>query len=633
MTDCRPLDQIRTDITALDRELLALLAKRRDLSIEVARSKIRDPHPVRDRQREEALLLRLIDTGRELGLEPHYVTRLFHIVIEDSVLHQQAFLQQRINPDNARDLCRVAFLGPRGSYSHLAMQQYFGRRAADLVEIDCRGFRQIVEAVENGQADYAVLPVENTSSGSINEVYDVLQHTRCAVVGELTVPVEHCLMVAVATSEAQIRTIYTHFQPAQQCSEYIATLAGVTVERCDSTAAAFLKVSELADPTVAAIGNAAGGALYGLTTLRDKIANQRENFSRFVVIGRTPVEVAEQIPAKTTLIMSTAQQPGALVEALLVLRNHGLNLTKLESRPIMGNPWEEMFYIDLEGNIAHPQVKAALDELTRTTRYLKVLGCYPSEQISPTPVAPARLASTTATPTAAASNDSGLRPVRARQLVIGGDDFVLLAGPAASLSARDGALLLPELASHGANALHSGDLDEPANALPFAELRLLGARLQLPIIGRVRTEQEVERYSREADLLLIGGAQMTHQPLLSACGATLRPVILMRDPLASLSDWLQAADIIRAAGNQQVILCEHGVRTLDRAQGITLDLAIVATLAAQQQYPLLVALPGHPTADIALPLLRAARAAGAHGALLAVGDEGLPLTALPALRS
>ena len=149
----------------------------------------------------------------------------------------------------------------------------------------------------------------------------------------------------------------------------------------------------------------------------------------------------------------------------------------------------------------------------------------------------------------------------------------------------------------------------------------------------MRNEQEVERYSREADLLLIGGAQMTHQPLLSACGATLRPVILMRDPLASLSDWLQAADTIRAAGNQQVILCEHGVRTLDRAQGITLDLAIVATLAAQQQYPLLVALPGQPAADIALPLLRAARAAGAHGALLAVGDDGLPLTAWPALRS
>ena len=206
VTDCRPLEQIRTDITALDSELLTLLARRRNLSLEVACSKIRDPHPVRDRQREEALLLRLISAGRELGLDAHYITRLFHVVIEDSVLHQQAFLQQRINSGSERDLCRVAFLGPRGSYSHLAMQQYFSRRTTELVEIDRRGFRQIVEAVESGQADYAMLPIENTSSGSINEVYDVLQHTSCAIVGELTVPVEHCLMAAVPSSEAQIRT-------------------------------------------------------------------------------------------------------------------------------------------------------------------------------------------------------------------------------------------------------------------------------------------------------------------------------------------------------------------------------------------------------------------------------------------
>lgn len=622
VTDCRPLEQIRTDITALDSELLALLARRRSLSLEVARSKIRDPHPVRDRRREEALLLRLIDAGRELGLDAHYITRLFQLVIEDSVLHQQAFLQQRLNQGNHSDLCRVAFLGPRGSYSHLALQQYFSRRTTELVEIDRRGFRQIIEAVESDQADYAMLPIENTSSGSINEVYDVLQHTSCAIVGELTVPVEHCLMSAVPSSEAQIRTIYTHFQPAQQCSEYIASLPGVSVERCDSTAAACLKVSELQDPTAAAIGNAAGGALYGLTVLRDKIANQLENFSRFIVVGRQPVSVAEQIPAKTTLIMSTAQQPGALVEALLILRRHGLNLTKLESRPIIGNPWEEMFYIDFEGNTASPAVKAALAELTRTTRYLKVLGCYPSEQITPTQPSPQQ---PPATAIAANAANTKLQPIQVRQLVIGQGHFVLLAGPAPQLSATVASQLLSKLAQYGIAALHTGDYNDNEPALAFAELRILAARLQLPLIARVRHEREVEHHAREADLLLIAPGQMNHGPLLAACGATLRPVILMRDPLASTEDWLAAAGQIRRGGNQQVILCESGVRTLERGHHLALDLASIASLVAAGDYPVVVALPS----DAPQPerLLAAAQAVGAHGALLLLDGEQ-PLSAL-----
>lgn len=617
VTDCRPLEQIRTDITALDSELLTLLARRRSLSLEVACSKIRDPRPIRDRQREEALLLRLIDAGRELGLDAHYITRLFQVVIEDSVLHQQAFLQQRINQDSNRDLCRVAFLGPRGSYSHLAVQQYFSRRTTDLVEIDRRGFRQIIEAVESGQADYAMLPIENTSSGSINEVYDVLQHTRCAIVGELTVPVEHCLMTAVPSSEAQIRTIYTHFQPAQQCSEYIASLPGVSVERCDSTAAACLKVSELNDPTAAAIGNAAGGALYGLTVLRDKIANQLENFSRFIVVSRQPVTVAEQIPAKTTLIMSTAQQPGALVEALLILRRHGLNLTKLESRPIIGNPWEEMFYIDFEGNTASPAVEAALAELTRTTRYLKVLGCYPSEQITPTQPNPQQLNASlpVATTMAAASP----RPIQIRQLTIAPGNFALLAGPSPQLTAGNASQLLGKLDHQGIGALHNGDYNDHDPALPFAELRILAARLQLPVIARVRHEREVEHLAREADLLLIAPGQMSHGPLLNACGTILRPVILMRDPLASSEEWLAAASQIRSCGNQQVILCESGIRTLERSHGLALDLAAIARLVATGDYPLLIALTAcMPQAD---RLLAAVKALGAQGALLLLDNE------------
>jgi chorismate mutase/prephenate dehydratase len=146
------------------------------------------------------------------------------------------------------------------------------------------------------------------------------------------------------------------------------------------------KVQELNRTDVAAIGNASSGKLYGLQAIQGNIANQTENHTRFIVVARKPVEVSPQIPAKTTLIMSTSQEAGSLVSTLLVLQRYGINMTKLESRPIMGNPWEEMFYVDLEAHLDSEEMQQALVELTRLTRHLKVLGCYPSENVKPTQV-------------------------------------------------------------------------------------------------------------------------------------------------------------------------------------------------------------------------------------------------------
>lgn len=244
----------------------------------------------------------------------------------------------------------------------------------------------MAHTVESGHADFGVLPIENTSSGSINEVYDLLQHTTLYIVGELTLPIEHCL---VATSELrleELKTLYSHPQPHQQCSEFLSKLKGVKLESCASTADAMQKVKELNRNDVAAIGNASSGKLYGLQSIQENIANQTENHTRFIVVARKPVEVSSQIPAKTTLIMSTSQEAGSLVESLLVLQRYGINMTKLESRPIMGNPWEEMFYVDLEAHLDSDEMQQALGELTKITKHLKVLGCYPRENVQPTQV-------------------------------------------------------------------------------------------------------------------------------------------------------------------------------------------------------------------------------------------------------
>ena len=177
------LDEIRQDITQLDQELLALLAKRKTLSIEVARAKQANPRPIRDTQREQDLLVALIQKGRALGLDAQYITRIYHTIIEDSVLSQQAYLQSLLNPEQQEPMTSVAYLGPRGSYSSLAARKYLARYKDQVIEVNCQNFREVLDAVESGRAAFGVLPIENTSSGSINEVYDVMQHTSLSIVG------------------------------------------------------------------------------------------------------------------------------------------------------------------------------------------------------------------------------------------------------------------------------------------------------------------------------------------------------------------------------------------------------------------------------------------------------------------
>ncbi|MFL0930942.1 prephenate dehydratase [Vibrio parahaemolyticus] len=382
------LEEIRLRLNELDDQLLNLLSERRKLSIEVAKSKVQTSKPVRDAVREQQLLVKLISNGRDkYELDAQYITKLFHTIIEDSVLLQQGYLQNLVNPQQSRKpLARVAFLGAKGSYSHLASREYFSRKNTELIELNCEHFKEVTRTVESGHADYGVLPIENTSSGSINEVYDLLQHTTLYIVGELTQPIEHCLVATKDIRLEDIKTLYSHPQPHQQCSEFLSRMKGVKLESCASTADAMQKVQEMNRDDVAAIGNASSGKLYGLQAIQSNIANQTENHTRFIVVARKPVEVSTQIPAKTTLIMSTSQEAGSLVETLLVLQRYGINMTKLESRPIMGNPWEEMFYVDLEAHLGSTEMQQALQELTKITKHLKVLGCYPSENIKPTQV-------------------------------------------------------------------------------------------------------------------------------------------------------------------------------------------------------------------------------------------------------
>ncbi|WP_348533990.1 prephenate dehydratase [Histophilus somni] len=381
------LNEIRQQITQIDRSLLKLLSERHRLAFDVVRSKEITQKALRDVQREQQLLKELVQfaDNENYQLEPQYITQIFQKIIEDSVLTQQVYLQKKLNEQREKNI-HIAFLGKRGSYSHLAARNYATRYQEQLIELSCASFDEVFSSVQNEEADYGIVPLENTTSGAINEVYDLLQHTDLSLVGELAYPIKHCVLVNAQDDLDKIDTLYSHPQVIQQCSQFIRTLKRVHIEYCESSSHAMQLVASLNKPNIAALGNEDGGNLYGLKVLKSGIANQENNITRFIVLAKNPIAVSPQIHTKTLLLMSTAQKAGALVDALLVFKKYNINMTKLESRPIYGKPWEEMFYLEIEANINNPIAQQAFTELKAFSNYLKILGCYPSEIVKPAEV-------------------------------------------------------------------------------------------------------------------------------------------------------------------------------------------------------------------------------------------------------
>ncbi|MGI2257773.1 chorismate mutase [Shewanella sp. GXUN23E] len=548
------LTDIRNAISAIDKDMLALLARRKDLALDVARSKEVDVRPIRDTQREKELLARLVKQGREQGLDAHFVLTLYQTIIEDSVLSQQAFLQGRANPEAHKQQYCIAYLGARGSYSHLAATRYCQRRTFEMLDLGCQSFDEIIQSVESGHADYGFLPIENTSSGSINEVYDLLQHTSLAIVGETTIEVGHCLLAKPGTRLEDVTTLFAHPQPISQCSRYLSQHKGFQLEYCASSADAMDRIMQSERTDIAAIGSAQGGEYYGLEVLQPNLANQKVNQSRFIVVARKAIAVPEQLPAKTTLIMATGHKPGALVDALLVLKKHRLNMSKLESRPIPGTPWEEMFYLDIEANLACDAMKAALKELAELTRFIKVLGCYPCETVEPTQLSQQQLMIEPDTSRAAFPLETTTE-LKVRQFVLGQGHLGLLAAlPAINISNPEGlAKSLKEQGFQGVIINRSGEQEA-------AVLQQALTKFDLCCVADVSLGASLNGTSTP-DLWYVSADNMYNTSLLEQIGTLPVPVILERHPEADISALQQAIGALTDSGNRQIIICEAGFET------------------------------------------------------------------------
>jgi chorismate mutase / prephenate dehydratase len=366
------LGSLRDRIEAVDRRILQLLAERLAIVEDVAGAKLAAASPFRDREREEHLIAKLRALAVENGLDPHQVERLYRVVMDMSVAHQEATVRARADAP-----LRVTYQGVEGSYSHLAAQRRYAGRAGGVLLAGHDTFRGAAEAVVDGTADLALLPIENTTAGSINETYDLLAaHPGLHLTGEVIAAIEHCLLALPGVALDELRVVLSHPQALAQCSDLFARHPHLAPRPELDTAGAARKVAGANDRTLAAIASSAAARTYGLAIVRAGIQSAAGNATRFVEIAPRPAPVAEGVAAKTSLVLALVDRPGALGEILLRFAARGLSLTKLESRPIPEAPFTYRFYADVLGHAASAPFVAALDEVRSLTTHLRVLGSY-----------------------------------------------------------------------------------------------------------------------------------------------------------------------------------------------------------------------------------------------------------------
>jgi prephenate dehydratase len=264
----------------------------------------------------------------------------------------------------------VAYQGEPGAYSERAVRALF----PDADPMPCETVRLVFSRVTSGEAAYGVVPLENSQAGSVNETYELLQHTALLnVVGEVMVRIDHALLGPPGARLEGVRRAHSHWQALAQCEEFLAAM-GIEAVPVSDTAGAARMVAETGDPAQAAVAGVEAGKRFGLAVLAERIQTEKENLTKFAAIGSTDPHLG--VPDKTSLTMAVSDEPGSLLASLQPFAVREINLHKLESRPRRGKPFEYVFYVDLMAAADDPQVKSALEDVAVHTSLLRVLGSY-----------------------------------------------------------------------------------------------------------------------------------------------------------------------------------------------------------------------------------------------------------------
>lgn len=372
------LIQLREKIDEIDSKIVELYERRMDISKQVAEYKIETGKKVFDKQRENEKLEKVKSLTHN-SFNAHGVEELFEQIMSMSRKLQYQLLAANgsmgklpfIGIDDLQtQKARVVFQGAEGAYSQAAMLQYFGD-AVNSFHVDT--FREAMSAIEEGSADFAVLPIENSTAGIVSEIYDLLVEFENYIVGEQIIKIEHCLLGIPGTKKEDIKRVYSHPQSLMQSARYLENYDWQQISMQNNAFAA-KKIMEEQDKTQAAIAGEHAGKVYGLEVLEKGINQSDTNSTRFIII--TNQKIFKTDAKKISICFEVPHMSGSLYHMLSHFIYNNLSMSKIESRPIEDRNWEYRFFIDFEGNLADSAVKNALRGLREEARNMKILGNY-----------------------------------------------------------------------------------------------------------------------------------------------------------------------------------------------------------------------------------------------------------------
>jgi len=274
----------------------------------------------------------------------------------------------------------VAFQGELGAFSEMAAREFFG---AEIEVSPSPTFAEVFSKVTDGAARSGIIPIENSLAGSIHENYDLLLEHQLSIVGEVKLRIVHNLIVNPGVTLGDVKRVISHPQALAQCREFLGRLPGVAVDPVYDTAGAARELRQSGARDTAAIASAQAATDYGLDVLATSIENSHENFTRFLAIATRPLtEFGDPADMKVSIAFALQHQPGTLFKSIGVFALREINLLKIESRPLLGRPWEYLFYVDFAGHLNESRIVKALDHLGELTSFLRLLGCYRSGQVA-----------------------------------------------------------------------------------------------------------------------------------------------------------------------------------------------------------------------------------------------------------
>lgn len=373
------LEELRVKLDEIDDQIVNLYEQRMEICAHVGEYKIQTGKKVLDRQREKEKLENVAGKAsnpfNKKGVTELYEQLMsmsrklqYEQLVKAGALGRLPFIQvDSLDADQAR----VVFPGTEGAYSEAAMKCYFGEKCNSFY---VKTFREAMEAIEDGAADFAVLPIENSTAGAVDEMYDLLVEFENYIVGETVIPIRHTLSGLPGASLKDVKTVYSKGVALMQATHFLDAHSSWQRINVANTAIAAKKVVEDQDPSQAAVCSAYAAKVHGLQVLVDNINDNEHNSTRFIVV--TNQKIFLKHASKISICLEVSHESGSLYRVLSHFIYNDLNMTKIESRPIEGRDWEYRFFIDFEGNMADGAVKNAIRGLREECRNLRILGNY-----------------------------------------------------------------------------------------------------------------------------------------------------------------------------------------------------------------------------------------------------------------